>query len=366
MATTAEWTGGTAQASFDPTKMQAFMGRLMSDMSGALVGFMCCLADRLGLFKDLAVNGPATSAELSARLGVDERYARELLRGLASAAYLEYAPSTGRFAVPPEHLPALAQEDGPLFMGGGFQLLSGLLGPLDRIEQAFRDGEGVPQDTYGEDLRRGMERMSAGWFENLLVQQWVPSMPTVHARLLAGADVADIGCGSGRALIKLAEAFPASRYVGFDQFGPAIARATANADHAGVADRVRFEQRDVGDGLPGQYDVVTTFHVLHDVHEPLAALRAIRRALRPNGAYMLTENQCSSRVEENAGPAATILYGTSVFYCTPLARAGGADALGGMGLTEPVLRELCAEAGFKSVRRLPLENPFSALYEVLP
>jgi SAM-dependent methyltransferase len=351
---------------FDAVKMGAFIDKVMNDMSGAVVSTMCILGDRLGLFKELAANGPATSEELAARAGLNERYTREWLKALASAGYLEYDPAARRFTLPPEYAPTLAQEGGPMFMGGVYQHLPGLFGQLDLLTEAFRHGGGVPQHVYDEDFRIGMERISAGWFENMLVQQWIAALPEVQAHLERGAQVADIGCGSGRALIKLAQAFPNSRFVGYDMFPPAIARATANAESFGVAERVRFEQRDVVEGLAEQYNLIMTFDVIHDIVNPLAVLQGIRRALLPGGTYLLLEICCSDKLEENAGPVGAILYGTSVLYCTPTSIANGGDGLGTMGLPETTVRELCTKAGFSSVRRYPLQTPFNVLYEIKP
>jgi len=131
----------------------------------------------------------------------------------------------------------------------------------------------------------GIERFSASWFENLLLQEWIPAMPDVKAHLQRGCDVAEVGCGRGRALVKLAQAFPRSRYVGYDNFGSNIARATANAREADVSDRVRFEERDVSKGLPAEFDLITTLDVVHDAVDPFQLLQSICRALRP-AAYM--------------------------------------------------------------------------------
>jgi SAM-dependent methyltransferase len=283
---------------------------------------------------------------------------------MACSGYLEYDPSSGRFALPPEHAPALAQEAGPLFFGGVYQELLGALKPLDRLIVAFRQGGGVPQSAYDEDFWEGLERFTAAWFENHLVQEWIPAMPEVQAKLERGALVADVGCGRGRALIKLAQAFPSSRYVGYDAFEPTIARATRNARAAGVGDRVRFEQRDASKGLPEQYDVITTFDVVHDAVDPRGLLRAIRQALRSGGTYVCLDINCSDRLEENAGPLGALFHGFSLLYCLTTSLAGGGEGLGTVGLPESKLRELCAEVGFGSVRRVPLENPFNNLYEI--
>ncbi len=212
-----------------------------------------------------------------------------------------------------------------------------------------------------------MERVSAAFFyDRTLVDEWLPALPAIRDRLERGAAVADVGCGRGRALIALARAFPASRFVGYDAHGPNVARATAAAEAAGVADRVRFEQRDVAAGLPERYDVITAVVVIHDAGDPVAVLRAIREALRPGGVFLCMEGGYSERLEENLGPMGALGYGSSLFYCLPTALAQGGVGLGARGLPEPRLRELCTEAGFGDVRRVPVQPLLLALYEVTP
>jgi 2-polyprenyl-3-methyl-5-hydroxy-6-metoxy-1,4-benzoquinol methylase len=350
----------------DQAKAEAFVGKVLGDTSAMAITIMAAIGDRLGLFKNLAAQGPATSAELAARTGIQERYAREWLGALASAGYLEYEPASQRFTLPAEHVPALAQEGGPFFFGGTHQMLTGLVKPLDQLVQAFRHGGGVPQSAYDDDMWDGLERFTNGWFENLLVQQWIPAMPEVQAKLEQGALVADVGCGRGRALIKLAQAYPTARYVGYDSFEPTIVRATANAEAAEVAARVRFQELDASQGLPEQYDVITTFDVIHDSAEPRGLLRAIRKALRPDGIYVCLEINSSDKLEENAGPLGAMFQSISVLYCMTTSLANHGEGLGTIGLPESKMRAFCAEAGFGSVRRLPLENPFNIVYEVHP
>ncbi len=356
----------SSQPTLDQAKMEAFVHKVFGDTSAALTTTLAVLGDRLGLFKDLAAHGPTTSGELATRAGINERYAREWLGGMASAGYLEYEPASRQFTLPPEHAPVLAQERGPVFFGGVYQMMTGMNGVLDQLTAAFRAGGGVPQSAYTEDMWDGMERFTINWFENLLTQQWLPAMPDVQAKLERGVQVADIGCGRGQALIKLAQAFPNSRYIGYDFFGPTIERATANAQAAGVADRVRFAQRNVSQGLPEQYDVITTFDVVHDAVDPVGLLRTIRQGLRADGVYVCLDVNCSDKLEENSGPLGAMFHGFSVLYCMTTSLAGGGMGLGTLGFHEPKVRELCTEAGFQSVRRVPLENPFNNLYEIRP
>jgi 2-polyprenyl-3-methyl-5-hydroxy-6-metoxy-1,4-benzoquinol methylase len=354
------------QPALDQLKVDQFVGKVLADSSATFTTLLASIGDRLGLFKDLADNGSATSVELAARTGINERYAREWLGGMASAGYLEYDPTTRRFTLPLEHAPALAQEGGPFFFGGIHQMIPTLAGVLDQVAESFRKGGGVLQSDYDDHWWDGLERFTNNWFENLLVPQWIPAMPDVRMKLESGALVADVGCGRGRALIKMAQAYPNSRYIGYDVFGSSVEKATANAKSAGVADRVSFQKLDVSQGLPEQYDVITTFDVVHDAADPVGLLRAIRKALHPVGVYVCLDINCSDKLEENAGLLGAMFHGFSVLYCMTTSLARGGAGLGTVGFHEPKARELCAEAGFSSVRRVPLENPFNTLYEIRP
>jgi SAM-dependent methyltransferase len=349
----------------DEAKVGAFMEKAFGDFCGAMTTALCALGDRLGLFKVLAEDGPATAADVAKRAGVQERYALEWLRGMASAGYLQYDRASDRFTLPAEHAPVLSVEGGPMFLGGAYQETMGMLAVFDAVAERFRAGGGVDQGNYPADFWDGLQRFTNGWFENHLVQEWMPAMPDFKAKLESGGSCADVGCGAGRASIKLAEAFPESRHVGFDISDAQIERATANAKKAGLADRVRFEKRDVArDGLPEKYDSVTTFDVIHDAVDPLGLLKAIREGLDDDGVYVCLDINCADDPADNEGPLAAAFYGFSVFYCMTTSLAHDGEGLGTCGLPEAKLRELCEEASFGELRRLPLENPFNNVYEI--
>ena len=350
----------------DRARQEKFVGKVIEQISGTMTTLLGSVGDRLGLFKNLAEQGPATSAELASRTKLNERYLREWLGGMATAGYLNYDGPTKRFSLPAEHASVLAQENGPLFVGGIYQMLPAQTGVFEQVISAFRNGGGVSQSQYNDMMWDGLERCSSTWFENLLLQQWIPAMPDVKTLLERGCDVADVGCGRGRGIIKLAQAYPRPRYVGYDSFGPTIARATANAREAGVSDRVRFEERDVSKGLPAEFDVITTFDVVHDAVDPLQLLQSIRRALRPEGVYVCLDTNCSDKLEENANPLGAMFHGVSVFYCMTTSLANNGAGLGTLGFHEAKIRELCEKAEFSSVRRVPLDNPFNNLYEAKP
>jgi SAM-dependent methyltransferase len=352
------------QQTIDETKVEQFAEQAIGDFSGMLTIALCHVGDRLGLFKELALNGPANASELAERAGINERYAAEWLRGLAAPGYLEYDEETRRYALSPEHALVLAVEGSPAFLGGGYQMFGSMFGPLDHIVRAFREGGGAGQDRYPADFWAGMERFTNSWFENFLVQTWIPSMPDVQAKLEAGCDYADVGCGSGRALIKLAQAYPSSRFAGYDIFQTQVDRARANSDAAGLSDRITVDVADASQVLPKQYDVISTYDVIHDAPDPLGLLKGISQSLKPGGIYVCLDINCADRHEENEGPLAAMFYGFSVFYCMTTSLANGGAGLGTCGFPEAIVRELCEQAGFSKVRRVAIDDPFSSLYEI--
>ncbi|HEX6499446.1 MAG TPA: methyltransferase domain-containing protein [Micromonosporaceae bacterium] len=350
----------------DEAEVAAFVERVFGDASASITMVTAALGDRLGLFRALAELGPTTPADLARRAGIVERYAREWLSAMSAAGYVRYDPATGRFELPPAHVPVLAVDDTPVSLGAVMAWLLGVAPALDEIGEAFRTGRGVRPEAYGADLWSGIERLSAPQFVNALVPQWLPQMPPVQATLRDGADVADVGCGAGRALIELAKAYPESRYVGFDISEGQLDRARRNAEAAGVGDRIRFERVDAASGLPGQYDVIFTFDVVHDAADPPALVGAIHEALRPGGSYVCTEPNGGDGLTENLTPIGALLYGVSVLYCMSVSLAADGPGLGTLGLPEPRLAELCARAGFATVRRIPIDDPMDALYEIKP
>jgi SAM-dependent methyltransferase len=281
-----------------------------------------------------------------------------------AAGYLTYDDAQQRYALPAEHAPTLATEPGPAFFGGVHTELIGAIQRYHEVAEAFGTGGGVRAADLHPDVWAGTSRFTAQWHQNMLVQQWLPLVPDTTARLRDGAQVADVGCGTGQALIALARAFPAITGTGYDAYPPVIEQARQAAAQAGVADRISYQVLDAAGGLPESFDVITTFDVIHDAVDPLGLLRSIRDALRPGGRYLCLEINCSDQAADNTGPIATLLYGFSVLYCMTTSLAEGGDGLGTLGLPEPVLRQLAGKAGFAHVRHVEMDNPFNSLYEL--
>jgi SAM-dependent methyltransferase len=345
-------------------KLIRFQQHLFGDMSGALTALAAHLGDRLGLFRSLSETGPVTAPGFARRCGTCPEMTAEWLRVMASAGYVEYDSADDSYLLPPEHAMVIANDHSPLSIAGGIQQIGGFAAQLPALMEAFRERGGVAQGSYTQDLWDGMERMSATWFEHELVEGWIAALPPVRDKLIAGCAVADVGCGSGRALVRMAKSFPASRFTGYDASAIAVERASRNAQAAGVAARVNFEVRDVLKGMPADFDLVTAFDSIHDMADPLEGLRGLARGMRKDAALLVLELGVGGNLAEDGGPIGVITHATKLFYNLPVALAAFGEARGNIAYTEAYMRKLCRHADLIFERMLPVRNPLHKLYVV--
>jgi 2-polyprenyl-3-methyl-5-hydroxy-6-metoxy-1,4-benzoquinol methylase len=287
---------------------------------------------------------------------------------MACSGYVEYDADTDRFTLPPEQAFCLANPDSPAYFSGLFEMLPTWYANAAKVADAFKTGAGVPQREYGEEFWHGFERFTRAQFLNHLVQDWIAGVDGLDTRLRAGARVADVGSGNGHAILIMAREYPNSTFVGYDSYELAVESARARAADAGVDGQVRYELRDVAEGIPGRYDLITVFDTVHDMVDPIGALTAIREALTRDGVLLWTEFNVSGDLAENlANPInlAKFTYSASTLYCMTTSLAEGGAGIGTcMGPHKA--EELAREAGFGSFRRLPIEDPFTAVYEARP
>ncbi len=352
----------------DPERLKEYLKRVFDTLGGAMTSAMIHLGDRLGLYAALAEIGPAPSDALAAHTRLDERWVREWLHQQGAAGIVEYR-GDGRFALTPEACAVLVDEQHPAFGGGFFGQLPQTLALLDRLPEAFRTGLGLPYDALGPEGARGIERGFAPWFKTLLVPVALPRIDGVVERLRRGERAADIGCGGGVALVEMAKAFPASEFHGYDISKHALERAEANKRAAGVENLHFHDPRQ--QPLPGDasFGFITTFDCLHDMTRPDEAMRAIRRAIRPDGVWLICDIKGRRSYEENLerNPMAALMYGFSVMTClsSSLSEPGGLG-LGTLGFHEDKAREMTAEAGFTRFEPIDFGHPANAFYVVRP
>jgi SAM-dependent methyltransferase len=351
------------QKNLDWGKVKEFAGLMMNDLGAAMQGALTYIGDRLQIFKSLAEAGAVTSAELAERTGLNERYLREWLGAMTAAKYIAYDSATSRYSMSPENAMILANEESPFYMGGFMQMIVPEVGMAPKLVESFRTGKGLPQSEYPPEVFEAIERGSAPMYRHQLIRKWMPAMPQVVERLNAGGTALDVGCGSGRAVIALATAYPKARIFGYDAHPGSVERARANAKAAGVADRVSFDVVDCTRLPADQFDFIGTFDVIHDSLDPVGLLKSIRNALKADGTYLMVEVNVSNRPEDNINPMGRMMYSASTLYCMTVSLAHGGAGIGAL-MGEPKAHEMATEAGFTQFKRLPVKDAFSVLYEI--
>jgi 2-polyprenyl-3-methyl-5-hydroxy-6-metoxy-1,4-benzoquinol methylase len=346
----------------DPAKLDAFMNKIVGEMGAAMNAALIVLGDQLGLYKAMAGAGPMTAADLARKTGTTERYVREWLAAQAAGGYLTYDAATDTFTLPPEQAMALAEEGSPCFVPGAFQVVRSVLIDEPKIREAFRTGRGVGWHEHSPCLFVGTERFFRPGYAAHLVSEWIPSLEGVREKLERGGTVADVGCGHGASTILMAQAFPQSRFHGFDYHEASIQSATEAAKEAGVADRVTFETVS-STQFPGRgYDLVTFFDCLHDMGDPVGAAAHVLESLAPDGTWMIVEPFAHDNLEQNLNPIGRVFYSASTMICTPASLAPDVGLALGAQAGEARLRGVVTKAGFTRFRR-SAETPFNLILE---
>jgi SAM-dependent methyltransferase len=348
-------------AALDPAKIERFLGMVVTDGGAAFGTVLAAIGDRLGLYRAMAGAGPLTPAQLAERTGTRERYVREWLMQQAAGGYVTYDPAGGTYSLPPEHAVALTDETAPFYVGGVFQIANALFKAEARIGDDFRVGHGMGWGEHDHALFEGTERFFRAGYLGNLVGSWIPALDGVKEKLEKGARVADVGCGHGASTIILAQAFPRSRFFGFDAHAPSIERARQAAADAGVDDRVVFEVARATDFPGGNYDLVGFFDCFHDLGDPIGAARRAYETLAPDGTVMIVEPMAGEKVEDNLNPVGRFYAGASVLCCTPHALSEGGPALGTVA-SDSVLRATVTAGGFSRFRRAT-QTPLNRVFE---
>jgi len=333
----------------DQAKLEAFVGKMATDMGAAAAGALIVIGDRLGLYRGLA-EGPATSQELAERTGTDERYIREWLAAQAASGYVEFDPVARRFSLTPEQAAVLADPQSPVAMTGGYYSVASLYKDEPTVSRAFQTGHGVGWHEHSECLFCGTERFFGPVYRSMLVPQWLPALDGVVEKLQRGARVADVGCGHGLSTHLMAAAFPKSQFLGFDYHDGSIERARELAGASGLSN-VAFEVVDAKIYPGGDYDLVTFFDCLHDMGDPVGAARHVRSTLAEDGTWMIVEPLAGDRLEDNLHPIGRLYYSFSTMVCTPASKSQPVGLALGAQAGEARLREVIAAGGFSNVRR---------------
>ena len=336
------------------------MGKLVTDMGGAAMIANVILGEELGLYRAMADSVPITSEELATKTGCNARLIREWLSAQAAAGYVEHVE--GQFRLPPEQALALAVEDSPVFVAGGAVVLASLFLDKDKLVTAMRSTGALAWGEHHPCMFGGTERFFRPGYRAHLVAEWLPALDGVVPKLEAGATVADIGCGHGASTVMMAQAYPASRFFGFDYHAPSIATAQQRAADGGVADRVTFSMATAKNYVGHDYDMICFFDCLHDMGDPVGAARHAYQTLKTDGTVLLVEPFAGDHLQENFNPVGRLFYAASTFICTPNSLSQEVGLGLGAQAGESRLRHVFLEAGFTRFRRATA-TPFNLIFE---
>ncbi|MFC0683336.1 class I SAM-dependent methyltransferase [Novosphingobium clariflavum] len=348
----------------DEAKLHAFIGKMLGDLGGAMSVPTVRIGIRLGLFEALA-GSPATAQELAERAGgLHPRYVREWALAQAAGGYVDYDPASERFSLSSEQAMVFVAKDSPVYLAGAFELVAAMIEAEPRVEQCFRDGRGVRWGDHAGCLFCATGAFFRPGYVNNIVQNWIPALDGVEARLQAGAKVADVGCGVGFSTLLMAEAWPQSRFVGFDFHEPSIAEARRHARSHGMEDRVRFEVAPAKEIAESGFDLVTMYDCLHDMGDPRGCAQHVRGMLAPGGHWMVVEPIAGDSPEQNLNPVGRLYYNASTMICVPTSLDQEVGEGLGAQAGEARIAALMREAGFGSVRRAT-EGPFNMVLEAV-
>ena len=345
----------------DVSPTEQLAGRFLEAGIGAFELTTALLGERLGLYRALA-DGPVTAPALAAAADADERYVREWCEQQAVAGLIAVddpaaAPHDRRYGLLPGSEAVLLDELSPAYLVQIGAFIESIGRVLPSLQEAFRTGAGVPFGDYG--VQHAQAALNRPAYANQLVQEWLPQLPDLEARLRAGASVAEFGCGEGWAAIALATGYPQVQVEGFDADPPSIASARRHAEEAGVADRVQFTVADVAD-VEGRYDAVFAFEVLHDLARPVDALRAAHRLT--DGPVVVMDERVGETFTAPGDPLERFFYAASVLHCLPAGRCEHGSAATGTVMRPDTLRRYATEAGFAGVTVLPIEHDMFRFY----
>jgi SAM-dependent methyltransferase len=320
------------------------------------------IGDKLGLYRAMAGAGPLTAAAVAERAGCAERYVREWLNAQAAGGYVDYDAETDRYELTAEQAMLFADADSPVFLPPAWQVPASMWFDEARTIETFRNGTGIAWGDHDVRLYCGVAAFYRNAYRASLVSEWLPALTGVEAKLRAGARVADIGCGHGHSTILMAEAFPNSRFHGFDTHAGSIAAARANAREAGVAERVAFDVSDGSACAAGSFDLVCFFDCLHDMGDPVAAAARAGDLLAEDGTVMLVEPFAEDTLAGNLNPVGRLYYAASTTLCCAHAISEGGPLALGAQAGEARLADVFREAGFGRFRRAHA-TPFNLILE---
>jgi|694.fasta_scaffold80936_1 2-polyprenyl-3-methyl-5-hydroxy-6-metoxy-1,4-benzoquinol methylase len=365
-------------SAIDPDKLKMFSFLLFTKLEGAVTSGMVHLGDQLGLYTALAKSTqPMTSAQLAHATELNERWVREWAYNQASSRLISTTntPSASpsidddQFFLSPEQAAVLADPNSPAFGMGMFHRLPQTMAALNKMPESFRTGIGHDYDSHGPEGAVGIERSFEPWTNANLIDTVIPAINGISETLASGGTVADIGCGAGSAILLMGRNFPKSSFVGYDISQYALDRAADKLNASGLKNVSFQDPRNQPLPTNNSIDFITTFDCIHDMTHPAEMMQAIRKAIKPNGTWLLVDIKAHDTFALNAqkNPMAPLMYGISVLSCMSSAMSSPDGAgLGTLGFSANTAEAMAKDAGFSRFARLDVDHSINAFYEIRP
>ena len=344
--------------------MISFEDEMLDVMNKAATALLLSVGHRTKLFDAMAKLEPSTSHEIATAANLNERYVREWLGGLVTSKIIDYQPNSQKYSLSKEKAEFLTR-DGHYNFASSMQWIPSLAYVEDHIVDCFENGGGVSYELFNR-FHIVMAEESQQTVLPALINEILPLIPTFE-KLKTGIKVLDVGCGSGRAINLMAKSFPNSSFTGYDFSSEAIQNAKNEAEKLGLIN-VSFEKQDAASFSKESYfDVITAFDAIHDQAKPEKVLENIKKALKPDGVFMMQDIRASSKLENNMDHSlAPYLYTVSCLHCMTVSLALEGKGLGAMWGKE-LATQMLNDAGFSSVQVKELSHdPINYYYVSKP
>jgi ubiquinone/menaquinone biosynthesis C-methylase UbiE len=347
----------------DEARLQAFATRAIGDLTAGYTGVMVSLGSKLGLYRAMAGAGPLSAKEIATRADCSNRYVIEWLNAQAAGGYIAYHEVSDTYELLPEQAMVLADEDSPVYIPHAWNVPASMWFDEAKALNAFRTGKGIAWGEHDGRLACGSAAFYRNGYRASLVPEWLPALDGVVEQLDAGIVVADVGCGHGHSTLLMAEAFPNSRFHGFDTHAASLDEARQNAAAAGLSGRVSYALAKADDYPDRRYGLICFFDILHDLGDPVAAARHAEKVLAPGGTVLLVEPFAHDHVKDNLSPVAQLFYSASTVICCAHAISEGGSMVLGAQAGQARLADVFRRAGFTHFRRAA-ETSFNLIFEV--
>lgn len=338
-----------SQPSAEVIQQQA--GKLLSHVAGLVAHRTIEMGLRHGLIEAVAQNGGEITAEdLAEAAGLDPFYVGVWCRGAVGAEVLD-ATESGAYRLAPGMEPLLLNQDFPGWLGGVFEVM---VQPeiFDQFSASLSSGERLWWDTVSAEFIDAVSYTSRPFYSRLLAGGF-ERVPGLTQKLAAGARVAEIACGTGRGLVRIASAYPASTFVAVDGDQHSLDLARGVFQEGGVLDRIGMVESTLEEwSADGEFDAVLINVSMHECRDIDQVTTNVLRALKPGGVFVISDFPFPEGAEGLRALPARVMSGIQYFEAL----------IGDQLMSTRYFVELLKQHGFREVEGVEIAPVHNLIY----